>query len=188
MRSSRTSCVSWKRVLPAHPPGLLAAALWTAAQVHVWCSSMPTGICSSATPDTERVRHRSGSVPRIGRPGKPVDPTGPDRSTADPGSPAKRHRRQRGAHAGNYVETAGSDKTALAVHWAHQVADRFPDGQLYVDLRGFDPSGQVTTAAEGVRRLLDALQVPPERIQVDLDAQAPVSQPASRQTGAGGAG
>jgi tetratricopeptide (TPR) repeat protein len=68
--------------------------------------------------------------------------------------------------------TAGVGKTALAVYWAHQVADRFPDGQLYVNLRGFDPSGQVMEPAEAVRRLLDALHVPPERIPVDLDAQA----------------
>src|SRR5215470_6632314 len=68
--------------------------------------------------------------------------------------------------------TAGVGKTALAVYWAHQVADRFPDGQLYVNLRGFDPSGQVMDPAEAVRRFLDALQVPPERIPVDLDAQA----------------
>jgi tetratricopeptide (TPR) repeat protein len=68
--------------------------------------------------------------------------------------------------------TAGVGKTALAVYWAHQVADRFPDGQLYVNLRGFDPSGQVMAPAEAVRRFLDALQVPPERIPVDLDAQA----------------
>src|SRR5262249_50846523 len=60
----------------------------------------------------------------------------------------------------------------LAVYWAHQVADRFPDGQLYVNLRGFDPSGQVMAPAEAVRRFLDALQVPPERIPVELDAQA----------------
>jgi tetratricopeptide (TPR) repeat protein len=68
--------------------------------------------------------------------------------------------------------TAGAGKTALAVYWAHQVADRFPDGQLYVNLRGFDPSGQVMHPAEAVRRFLDALNVPPERIPVDLDAQA----------------
>src|SRR5262249_39448028 len=68
--------------------------------------------------------------------------------------------------------TAGVGKTALAVHWAHQVADRFPDGQLYINLRGFDPSGSVMAPAEAVRRFLDALQVPPERIPVDLDAQA----------------
>jgi tetratricopeptide (TPR) repeat protein len=68
--------------------------------------------------------------------------------------------------------TAGVGKTALAVYWAHQVADRFPDGQLYVNLRGFDPGGQVMDPAEAVRRFLDALGVPPERIPSDLDAQA----------------
>jgi tetratricopeptide (TPR) repeat protein/DNA-binding SARP family transcriptional activator len=68
--------------------------------------------------------------------------------------------------------TAGIGKTALAVHWAHRVADRFPDGQLYVNLRGFHPTRSVMDPAEAVRRFLDALGVPVQRIPVDLDEQA----------------
>jgi DNA-binding SARP family transcriptional activator/tetratricopeptide (TPR) repeat protein len=67
--------------------------------------------------------------------------------------------------------SAGIGKTTLAVRWAHQVRDRFPDGQLYVNLRGFDPSGSVMSAAEAVRRFLDAFAVPPHRIPESLDAQ-----------------
>jgi DNA-binding SARP family transcriptional activator/tetratricopeptide (TPR) repeat protein len=67
--------------------------------------------------------------------------------------------------------TAGVGKTALAVHWAHRVADRFPDGQLHVNLRGFDPGGQIMEPATAVRGFLDALDVPPERIPADIDAQ-----------------
>src|SRR5262249_24931210 len=53
--------------------------------------------------------------------------------------------------------TAGIGKTALAVHFAHQVAGDFPDGQLYVNLRGFDPAGPPMPADEAIRILLDAL-------------------------------
>ena len=68
--------------------------------------------------------------------------------------------------------TAGAGKSALAVHWAHRAADRFPDGQLYVNLRGFDPGGQVTDPSVAIRGFLDALGVPPPRIPPGLDAQA----------------
>jgi len=67
---------------------------------------------------------------------------------------------------------AGVGKTALAVHWAHRVAARFPDGQLYVNLRGFDPGGSVMDPAEALRGLLDALGVPAGRIPDGLDAQS----------------
>lgn len=67
---------------------------------------------------------------------------------------------------------AGVGKTTLAVHWAHSVADRFPDGQLYVNLRGFHPSGSIMSAAEAIRSFLDAFGVPGRRIPAGLDAQA----------------
>jgi transcriptional regulator with XRE-family HTH domain len=68
--------------------------------------------------------------------------------------------------------TAGVGKTALAVHWAHSAAQRFPDGQLYVNLRGFDPSGTPVTPAEAIHGFLGALHVPAGRLPESLDAQA----------------
>jgi len=69
------------------------------------------------------------------------------------------------------VGMAGVGKTALAVHWAHRIAARFPDGQLYVNLRGFDRAGAAMSPADAIRNLLDALQVGPERMPVDLAAR-----------------
>ncbi len=67
---------------------------------------------------------------------------------------------------------AGVGKTTLAVHWAHQVAQSFPDGQLYVNLRGFDPTGAPVAAADAIRGFLAALSVPADQTPATSDAQA----------------
>ncbi|MGH3877628.1 MAG: helix-turn-helix domain-containing protein, partial [Actinophytocola sp.] len=67
--------------------------------------------------------------------------------------------------------TAGIGKTALAVHWAQRARHRFPDGQLYVNLRGFDPGSSPVPPAEAVRRFLDAFEVPPRQVPHGFEAQ-----------------
>jgi DNA-binding CsgD family transcriptional regulator/tetratricopeptide (TPR) repeat protein len=68
--------------------------------------------------------------------------------------------------------TAGVGKTTLAVHWAHRVADKFPDGILHVDLRGFHPSVAPLPATDVIRDFLVALDVPPDRIPSSPEALA----------------
>lgn len=68
--------------------------------------------------------------------------------------------------------TAGIGKTTLALYWARTHIDQFPDGQLYVDLRGFSHSGTPITPATAIRSFLDAFQVPAEKIPANLDDQA----------------
>jgi tetratricopeptide (TPR) repeat protein/transcriptional regulator with XRE-family HTH domain len=67
--------------------------------------------------------------------------------------------------------TAGVGKTALAVHWSHRVAHRFPDGQLYVNLRGYDPD-QPMVAGDALARFLAALGVSGPDIPFDPDERA----------------
>ena len=67
--------------------------------------------------------------------------------------------------------TAGVGKTALAIRWAHQVADRFPDGQLYVNLRGYDP-GQAIPATDALAGFLRALGVPGQDIPAGVEERA----------------
>jgi len=67
--------------------------------------------------------------------------------------------------------TGGIGKSALALHWAHLNACRFPDGQLYMDLRGFDISDQPTRLSSATCSFLAALGIDPAQIPVDLDSQ-----------------
>ncbi|MBE8515927.1 AfsR/SARP family transcriptional regulator, partial [Amycolatopsis sp. H6(2020)] len=65
----------------------------------------------------------------------------------------------------------GIGKTWLALVWAHRHLDRFPDGQLFLDLRGFSPAAEPTAPAVAVRGFLDAMGVDLDRIPTELDAQ-----------------
>jgi tetratricopeptide (TPR) repeat protein len=68
--------------------------------------------------------------------------------------------------------TAGVGKTTLALHWAHRAAHRFPDGQLYVNLRGFDPGERPVDPARALQEFLEALGTPAARAPVDPDGRA----------------
>jgi DNA-binding SARP family transcriptional activator len=67
---------------------------------------------------------------------------------------------------------AGVGKTALGIHVAHRLADHFPDGQLYADLRGYDASQAPLSPAAVLGQFLRALQVPPRQIPTSLDELA----------------
>ncbi|MCS7478701.1 BTAD domain-containing putative transcriptional regulator [Umezawaea endophytica] len=66
----------------------------------------------------------------------------------------------------------GIGKTWLALTWSHRHLDRFPDGQLFVDLRGFSPDSEPMPPTTAVRGFLHALGADPGRIPVDPQAQA----------------
>lgn len=66
---------------------------------------------------------------------------------------------------------AGIGKTTLAVHWAHRIADHFPDGQLFVNLRGYDPA-EPLTPLQALDGFLRALDVPATRIPDDLNSRS----------------
>ncbi|MCG8920027.1 tetratricopeptide repeat protein [Actinokineospora sp. PR83] len=67
--------------------------------------------------------------------------------------------------------TAGVGKTSLALHWAHAARQNFPDGQLYVNLRGHDP-GLPVTPDQALDRFLRSLGVPPDSIPLELEDKA----------------
>ncbi len=70
------------------------------------------------------------------------------------------------------VGMAGVGKTTLAVRLAHDIAAHFPDGQFYVNLRGFDPSESVVSPDEALRGFLEALGVAPQGMPSDQDGRS----------------
>ncbi|MFB6981584.1 AfsR/SARP family transcriptional regulator [Streptomyces scopuliridis] len=76
-----------------------------------------------------------------------------------------------GGTIGVVTGVGGIGKTVLALWWAHRHADEFPDGQLVVNLRGYDAAAAPLTASAALRGFLDALGVPPEEVPADVDAR-----------------
>ncbi|MEU5870911.1 BTAD domain-containing putative transcriptional regulator [Glycomyces sp. NPDC047369] len=66
----------------------------------------------------------------------------------------------------------GIGKSALALAWAHRAADRYPDGQLYCNLRGFDPAAAPADPGEALRGLLESLGTAAASVPAGRDAQA----------------
>ncbi|WP_406148056.1 BTAD domain-containing putative transcriptional regulator [Streptomyces sp. NBC_01012] len=77
-----------------------------------------------------------------------------------------------GPATGLITGVGGVGKTCLAVRWAHSVADRFPDGQLFADLRGYDEHLEPTTAGEILGRFLRSLSVPIGQIPGEPEERA----------------
>jgi tetratricopeptide (TPR) repeat protein len=69
------------------------------------------------------------------------------------------------------VGVGGIGKTWLALRWAHRHIDRFPDGQIFLDLRGSSPTGKPMSVPTALRCLLDALGVDHRTVPADSDAQ-----------------
>ncbi|MEV4417745.1 tetratricopeptide repeat protein [Catellatospora sp. NPDC049609] len=93
------------------------------------------------------------------------------RRHADPAAPA----------VAAVVGMAGVGKTALAVQWAHRSRAAFPDGQLFVNLRGHS-RGTALPAVEALGRLLAALGVPPARIPADEEQAAGLYRSATAES------
>ncbi|MEU6603346.1 AfsR/SARP family transcriptional regulator [Streptomyces flaveolus] len=72
---------------------------------------------------------------------------------------------------GLIIGTAGVGKTSFAVHWAHRVAADFPDGKLYLDLRGFSADDAPKSPSEAVSVLLQSLGVPAQQLPEHAEAQ-----------------
>jgi DNA-binding SARP family transcriptional activator/Tfp pilus assembly protein PilF len=141
-----------------------AAAVSPSRPEHVWAAP------AQLPGDVDAFTGRAGELATLdelaaltGRPGR-ATPPGAVRRATPPGTGA----------AGVVIcvsGTAGVGKTALAVHWARRARDAFPDGQLYVNLRGYDP-GQPMSPGDALAAFLRALGVPGQDIPREVDERA----------------
>ncbi|MET8622185.1 BTAD domain-containing putative transcriptional regulator [Kitasatospora sp. NPDC004669] len=77
-----------------------------------------------------------------------------------------------GVRVATVVGPAGVGKTTLALAWAHSIAERFPDGQMYLDLNGFTAEGRPVATDGAVDALLDFLGVPATRLPATPEGRA----------------
>jgi DNA-binding SARP family transcriptional activator/Tfp pilus assembly protein PilF len=89
-----------------------------------------------------------------------------------PGTPTERGRVPEASSTALVTGTAGVGKTTLAIRFARQAGPLFPDGQLYVNLRGFDPASAPMQPATALRWFFDALGVPATNVPAALEAQS----------------
>jgi DNA-binding SARP family transcriptional activator len=89
-----------------------------------------------------------------------------------PGAPAGRDGEPRGSSVALITGTAGVGKTTLAIRFARQAGPLFPDGQLYVNLRGFDPTSAPTQPGTALQWFFDALGVSAMNVPSALEAQS----------------
>jgi len=133
--------------------------------------SLLSGDLPSASDDPLEVRQRRPTVPRQ-LPAPPAHFTGRAEQLAVLNALLTGTRDTGTVIIAAMTGTAGIGKTALALHWAHQVAHRFPDGQLYANLRGFDPVGSPAAPGDVLRGFLQTLNGSAARIPPDVDVQA----------------
>lgn len=123
-----------------------------------------------------------GGKPGAAEPGTPAPPrqvpsvtpdfTGRAAELAELGHLADQARKGAGTGVVVLTGTAGVGKTTLANYFCQRVAARFPGGQLYVNLRGFDPGGRPVETSAALRGFLEALGAGGDPVRDDLDALA----------------